>query len=350
MSDVAAYGGEDLQAVAVNWLPLSRGTRFMRVKKGYASSNWVFSHKGNKYVLKRYMDFKKKMDLVAEHRISEHVAREGFPHQIPRMLISKSGKPFAESGGALYSLYRFIPGSTGFAIGENDALEIGAIAARLHSIIEKPRFRAKKRSGFQTIERIGERIDRNGAEARGLRSTDAKAFLSACEWFSPALRNLDLSHYETLKTYPVHCDISPDNLIWRRGRISGLLDFSNMARYRDAVLMDLAWAAHHCCVDSSTAAGYDKRLIGSMLKGYSAIRSLTKDDMETLPRLMVVANAFDLEFAYQLQAATGKDQKARMLGTVGRSRWLLRNSGWFASASGGTWHSYPDSNADTVPA
>ena len=329
MPGTSTLAGGELHNAAGNWFSISRSTAFSRIKTGYASSNWVFEHKGERYVLKRFMDFKKAKDVMAEYRISEYIAEKGFPYEIPRMMLAKDGRPFAEAGGELYSLYRFIPGSTGMRVSENDAYNIGVMAARLHEIIRKSRFASKERRGFQTIERIKERMDRNAIEARSRRDGGARAFLFAYRWFAPALRKLDLSHYETLKAYAVHCDIAPANIIWRHGRVHSLLDFSNMSNYRDALLMDLAWAVHFCCVDIKTGTSYSKRLLSSLLEGYEAIRSLSGEDMETLPRLVVVANAFDFEFAYHLQSVTGKDHTSRIINDVKLSGWLLRNKGYF---------------------
>ena len=332
MPSVATFVGEELHNAAGNWFSISRSTAFSRIKTGYASSNWVFEHKGERYVLKRFMDFKKAKDVMAEYRISEYIAEKGFPYEIPRMMIAANGKPFAEAGGALYSLYRFIPGSTGLLVGERDAYDIGMMAARMHEIIIKSRFASKERQGFQTIERIVKRMDRNAIEARNKKDGGARAFLSACKWFTKALERLDLSYYKTLNAYAVHCDIGPDNLVWRRGKIRGLLDFSNISNYRDALLMDLAWAVHFCCVDKKTGSSYGRGLLSSIIDGYTAIRSLSEEEIETLPRLVVVTNAFDFEFAYHLQSVTGKDQTSRIINDVKLSRWLLRGKGYFRKA------------------
>ena len=329
MPSVATFVGEELHDAAGNWLPVQRSTAFKRIKTGYASSNWVFEHKGERYVLKRFMDFKKAKDVMAGYRISEYIAGKGFQYEIPRMMLAKDGRPFAEAGGALYSLYSFIPGRTGLRVGERDAYDIGIMVARLHEIIIKSRFASKERRGFQTIERIKERMDRNAIKARSRGDGSARAFLSAYRWFAPVLGKLELSHYETLKAYAVHCDIAPANIIWRHGGIHGLLDFSNMSNYRDALLMDIAWSVHFCCVDMKTGSSYSKRLLDSLLDGYEAIRSLSREDMETLPRLVLVTNAFDFEFAYHLQSFTGKDQTARIINDVKLSRWLLRNKNYF---------------------
>ena len=38
-----------------NWLPVPKSTRFSRMDKGYASSNWIFSYNNSRYILKRFM-------------------------------------------------------------------------------------------------------------------------------------------------------------------------------------------------------------------------------------------------------------------------------------------------------
>ena len=247
------------------------------------------------------------------------------------MLLSKSGKAYVKFDNTFYSMYRFIPGKADMQIREADAYEIGNLAARLHSIFEKPRFQARQRTGFQSLEHIMSRLDNAYKTASGKPDQESRAFVSSYRFFNPLLKRLDLSYYKALKPYPVHMDISPDNLIWRNGKIHALIDFANMATYRDTLLMDLAWAIHFCCTIGKDYGSYSKALIAALLKGYTSLRLLSKDDLNTLPMLVIIANASDMEFAYYWHLQKGTEEKIKMANMVKMSRWIVENRHYFAS-------------------
>ena len=115
--------------LARNWLAVPKSTRFRRMDKGYASSNWVFSLKGSKYILKRFMNLKKN-EIEKEYRLTDYIRRAGFPYEVPEMLLSKDGKPFIVFDTAFSSMYRFMPGRADVPITADYAYEIGKLAAR----------------------------------------------------------------------------------------------------------------------------------------------------------------------------------------------------------------------------
>ena len=176
-----------------HWFPVQESTRLKRMDKGYASSNWIFSYGGSRYMLKRFMGYKKKADIEKEYKLTNYVRGSGFPYKVPEMLAAKGGKPYVESGGALYSMYLFIPGEADMPIKRADSYEVGTLAAKLHNIFEKPRFMAAHREGYQTLESIKERLKSSYKSALRGKGVEDKAFASAYRFFMPLLESLDLS-------------------------------------------------------------------------------------------------------------------------------------------------------------
>ena len=312
-----------------NWLPVPESTRFSRMDKGYASSNWIFSYNNGRYILKRFMDWKKKSDIEKEYELTNYVRKSGFPYEVPEMLPAKNGKPYIENEGVLYSMYRFILGNADLPITKKDAYEIGSMDAQLHDIFEKKRFESSHREGYQALENIKARL--HDTYGKALRNTgkEDRAFMAAYKFFAPLLNSMDLSYYKTLKAYPVHLDIAADNMLWRNGRICALIDFANIANYRDALLMDLAWAIHFCAVNKKTRASYNKTLLKALICGYTDKRSLSKEDAKSLPSLLAITNASDTEFFYNSSRKTPYQKVLKIKSQVKLTKWLLNNKGYF---------------------
>ena len=295
-----------------NWFPVPESTRFSRMDKGYASSNWIFSYNNSRYILKRFMDWKKRSDIEKKRQ---------------------NGKPYIENEGVLYSMYRFILGNADLPITKKDAYAIGSMDAQLHDLFEKKKFESSRREGYQALENIKARLHDTYGKVLHKTGKEDKAFMSAYKFFAPLLNGMDLSYYETLKSYPVHFDIAADNLLWRNGRIYALIDFANIANYRDALLMDLAWAIHFCAVNKKTRASYNKILLKALIDGYTDKRSLSKEDAQALPSLLAITNASDTEFFYNSSRKTPDQKELKIKSQVKLTKWVLRNKGYFLKMS-----------------
>ena len=49
---------------------------------------------------------------------------------------------------------------------------------------------------------------------------------------------------------------------------------------------------------NSCSGSYSNVLIAALLRGYASIKPISKDGLKTLPILMIITNASDMEFAY----------------------------------------------------
>ncbi|MCL5101742.1 MAG: phosphotransferase [Candidatus Marsarchaeota archaeon] len=328
----------ELIGIARRWFPGLKSAEFRESNYGYASLNWTFDYSGKKYLLKRFLGFKTKAMINSEYRITKRVVEGGFPYKIPHALESVSGKPYFEYKNYLYSMYEYLPGKADMEVTESDAYEIGRMAALLHNIIATKRFEAKRRSGYQTIDSINKRLAKAIADKNPEHKRLNGILKSSYFRIKPILDGIDLSHYKRQKAYPVHDDIAPDNMLWLDGKIYALIDFANMANYRDSLLMDIAWAVHFCCLNKGTRKSYKKGHIERLLQGYSEIRTLSRKDRDTVASLVIVTNSSDMEFAYYKGLNANIDKEGvkwanKIRQQVATSKWVDRNRHCFQAKS-----------------
>lgn len=314
------------RSIAGKWFSISQYTRFKKIKGGLASSNWKFRYRGKTYVLKSLTKYITKRDILFEYKITNYIRESGFNYSIPRILLSKEGLPFTKVGKDLYSVYEYIEGESGRNINVAYAKEIGAMIADLHSIIGLYRFgRAKRRIGYHTVEMLEKRLYNCKRLFEGKSDRLSKALMISYSWFFKEIEEIDLKYYNSLKIYSLHEDISPENILWKNGRITALIDFSNIGRYRNPFLMDLALAALFCC-KTKIQKHYAMRLIKALFESYNSKITLKRNDAKALVSLMILVEAATLEFSYMEASKLGNMEGIKLvLGHMNAAKWLIDN-------------------------
>ena len=85
----------------------------------------------------------------------------------------------------------------------------------------------------------------------------------------------------------IHGDLFRDNALFADGKVSGLIDFYHSCN--DFLTLDLSIAINDWCHDAQQR--FFPNLYHALLTGYAASRSLTEDELLSLPILLKVAAA-----------------------------------------------------------
>ena len=87
-----------------------------------------------------------------------------------------------------------------------------------------------------------------------------------------SLRELSRLGYGELPETFVHCDFRHDNLLFRGGELTGLLDFDFL--HRDARVVDLAWAIALDCLEPPAHNAISPESVAAFVAGYHTASSL----------------------------------------------------------------------------
>jgi homoserine kinase type II len=100
----------------------------------------------------------------------------------------------------------------------------------------------------------------------------------------PAVREISerFDHYEAMRAQGLplgicHGDLFRDNVLWRAGEVSALLDFESACRGNfayDLMVTALAWCY---------GAEFDRSLVQGLFDGYRAVRPLLPAEVRALP-------------------------------------------------------------------
>ena len=170
-------------------------------------------------------------DVAREAAIVEHVAARGVP--TPRPLHARDGRPFAVWQGAYVSLFPWVEGHTltRAEIGPGEAEAAGRALALLH------------RAGTDFPDRRPGRYEADEIERRANLIAAGPALqdpvlAAAVGILGPALADLHRRRDPGLPLGLIHGDLFIDNVLYRDGGLTALLDFEQASW--GALLYDLA--------------------------------------------------------------------------------------------------------------
>ncbi|MDI1436272.1 homoserine kinase [Polyangium sorediatum] len=236
---------------------------------GSVNTSYELTVEGGSRVFLRIYEGASVASAEREARLLAHLAERGVPTPRPLPLASGGGSFVAEHAGKPAVVFPWIEGDVICQRGvtEAHARAVGEGLARVHL--------AGASFGEPLVTRFGP--EDLAARLAGLRErTDAPEHV---QQLLPALeRQLDrLSRVSFGPTLPViHADLFRDNVLFRDGALTALLDFesaSSGAAAFDLMVTVLAW----CFGD-----GLDRGLARALARGYSAVRALADDERAAL--------------------------------------------------------------------
>lgn len=127
-----------------------------------------------------------------------------------------------------------------------------------------------------------------------------RTFLPESANLTQILRNLDSRSGSDLKVYPIHRDMISENLLWKRGKLAGVIDFEHVSESNDPIVKDIAVAMQYCCRDTTVRYQLDIGSVGKFLRSYTESHPLSNEEIELIPDLITSGFAEDFVFAFWL--------------------------------------------------
>jgi len=247
--------------------------RFEGIEQGVSNTNYHLFTDKDRYIL----------TLFEPHRVEESdipfyvdyavcLSEQGVP--CPRTLKQKNGAVLGRLHDRPAAIYSFLEGDGGTAAMLNADLcgKAGNVLAQMHVAAGQISATAENHFG---LKRWKEWLAHMGPSMNtiedGLYET-AKTELAWIERHFP----------QSLPAGAIHADFFPDNVFFKAGNITGVIDFHFVCQ--DLFAYDLAIAINAWCFDPSN--NFDQARMQSMLRGYAAARPLSQAEQNALPVLL----------------------------------------------------------------
>lgn len=290
----------EIEKILSNW-NLPKVTSIEKAELGVVNHNWIIKTKNKRYVLRKVVGYKKLSDTQFELNYLKILKGKKFPYKIPIPIPTNKNKLLVRNQKMSYWLYEYLDGKTISKITKPMLKEIAIMLSSYHKILEKTKFHNHKRDAkpYHRDEIIKElnNFDKKLINKTKLNKAD-HIFMKESKNLKKILLSLPTKTYDLLKKYPLHRDPNPENLLWKKGKLIGVIDFDNVSSTKDIFLREIGVALQQCCHNKK----YEIILPQAkyLLKQYLEKRTLSKNEIELLPDIIAGVYIEDFSYAYWL--------------------------------------------------
>ncbi|MCY3857036.1 MAG: homoserine kinase [Rhodospirillales bacterium] len=242
---------------------------YVGIADGVENTNYLLFTGSGRYILTLYEKRVAEGDLPYFLDLMDHLSRQGIPCPVP--LHDRMGNALGRLADRPAALVTFLEGIARSRIEPGHCRAVGRALALLHTASSD--FGKSRPNGLslgawkQTLFQSEARLDKYD---KGL-----------YEEVSDDFARIAASWPTSLPTGVIHADLFPDNVFFRDGEVSGLIDFYFACN--DFFAYDLAICINAWCFERD--ADFNITKAGALLKGYEENRCLSAGEIAALPVL-----------------------------------------------------------------
>ena len=258
-----------------NYITTTKKNKFIVRKLGYTLDGW-FSHQ-----------------KPFEFQVLEFLNKNKFPYQIPEMIKNDKGKYISKIEGNLFQVYPLIQGKTVKNLNLPQIKNAAKALAKYHELMKK--FPGKKEkiddlrfatSNYQKLRSIKPKNDVD------------KFMIKNLNFFESILKeSRNVNRNKNILV--VHGDFNKANLLFEGDKLSGILDFENVA-----------WAPRMWELTTNVTDGVDN--LKNFVKEYTKHNPISKKERELIVPLKLLKNSEVFAWLY-LGRHKIKERKLDML-------------------------------------
>jgi len=259
---------EDLHAFAAEY-DIGEVMACKGIAEGVENSNYLLTTETGPHILTLYEKRVKPADLPFFLGLMDHLAARGLPCPLP--VRGRDGEALRELCGRPAAVVTFLPGMWPRRPTAEHCAELGAALAHLH--LAGADF-AMTRTNDLSVGAWRPLLERSGTRADEVRQGLAGEL-------EAELARLEAEWPHSLPVGVIHADLFPDNVFFRHGRVSGIIDFYFACT--DAFAYDLAICLNAWCFEPDLSFNVTKAR--RLLNGYQRERALSPKELRSLPLL-----------------------------------------------------------------
>lgn len=316
---------QEIRKVLENW-DIGKIKSIKLSKKGKVNNNWLIKTSSGKFFLRRFAMNRTLKDITFEVNYLKELKELNFNYEIPNPIKTKSKKFTIKYKGKYFWLDNLIPGKTKKGLKNEELRKLAKMLSIYHNILEKLNLKShsKNNQGINKKEIIKEAEKFiNKLNKKRILKKEERTYLENWSILVNILNNIKTKEYEKLKKYAIHRDLNPENILWEKDKISGILDFENVPFYNDPLIKDISIIIQTACSNNHKI---DLKKTKLFIKEYKRYRRLKKEEIKLIPEIITASYIDDFEYQYWLYVNDKKRAKLRnLIGYSNAAQWHFQN-------------------------
>ena len=248
---------------------LGKIVSFKGIKKGIENTNYLLKIKNKKFILTIFEKRVQKKDLPFFMNLMDKLKNQKI--NCPKPQKNKKGNFLINIKNKPVSIVSFVEGKEKFKLKSIDCYKIGKNIARFHKASKKIRLYRKNSMSLSEWSKLINRIG------------------NKCESINPNLNKLMKNSFlEVKRKWPkklpngiIHGDLFIDNIFFKNSKFCGYIDFYFACN--DFLMYEIAICINALCFDKKNGKFFfNKKKSKNLIKGYSKIRKLSKNEKKSL--------------------------------------------------------------------
>ena len=242
---------------------------FKGIKKGIENTNYLLKTKNKKYILTIFGKRVQKKDIPFFMNLMDKLAN--YKIICPKPQKNKKGNYLFNLKNKSAVIVSFLEGKDKNKLNTKDCYEIGKNVAKFHKVSKKIKLYRKNSMSLNSWTNLLKKIGNNCNNINvGLK-----------EMMTKSLADIKKRWPKKLSNGIIHGDLFIDNIFFRNNKFYGYIDFYFSSN--DFFMYEIAICINALCFDKKNRKFiFNKKKSKNLLKGYSSLKKLTKNEKNSL--------------------------------------------------------------------
>jgi len=243
---------------------------FKGIKKGIENTNYIIRTKNNKYILTIFEKRVQKRDLPFFMSLMDKLNNHNI--NCPKPQKSKAGNYSINIKNKPASIVSFVEGKDKNKLKIKDCYEIGKNIAKLHIVSKKIKLYRKNSMSLNSWPKLLNKISNNKCK---------KIDVNLNDLMRTGLTEIKKKWPKKLSYGIIHGDLFIDNIFFKNNKFHGFIDFYFSCN--DFLIYEIAICINALCFDKKNRKFiFNKKKSKNLLRGYSSLRKLSKNEKNCL--------------------------------------------------------------------
>ena len=243
---------------------------FKGIKKGIENTNYIIRTKNNKYILTVFEKRVQKRDLPFFMSLMDKLNNHNI--NCPKPQKNKTGNYSITIKNKPASIVSFVEGKDKNKLKIKDCYEIGKNIAKFHIVSKKIKLYRKNSMSLNSWPKLLNKISNNKCK---------KIDVNLNDLMRTGLTEIKKKWPKKLSYGIIHGDLFIDNIFFKNNKFHGFIDFYFSCN--DFLIYEIAICINALCFDKKNRKFiFNKKKSKNLLRGYSSLRKLSKNEKNCL--------------------------------------------------------------------